>query len=60
MKKFSVPTMTIQKLEDEDVMRTSGGCFEINACVDCYCGIVTCEGTYGCDGLQCPTLSDFD
>ena len=33
MKKFSVPTMTIQKLEDEDVMRTSGGCFEINACV---------------------------
>ncbi len=60
MKKFNVPEMQIQKLEQEDIMRTST-CFETFACKSCYCSVVQCGiDTYGCVGLVCPTLSDYD
>ena len=51
--------MTIQRLEQEPVCGTST-CFEIYACVDCYCTVVQCDGTYVCEGLRCPKLSDYD
>ena len=60
MKKFQTPAMFVQKLEAENVMSTSLTCFEINACVDCYCTKVTCDDVYECDSQKCPTLSDFD
>ena len=60
MKRFDVPVMKIQKLESEEIMRTSTGCFESFACKECYCGIVQCGGSYECSGLVCPSLSDFD
>ena len=60
MKKFENPRMSMLKLEMEDVMRTSGLCFETFACKKCYCGVMQCSGTFVCDGLDCPTLSDFD
>jgi len=34
-------------------------CFEGHACTQCYCPNVQC-GPHICDGLQCPTLSDYD
>lgn len=61
MKKFGAPELNVQRLDAEEIISTSGGkCFEINACVDCYCTSVTCEGVWECDGLLCPSLSDFD
>ena len=60
MKKFTSPKMSVQLLEAEEIMRTSGKCFEIFACEDCYCTAVTCGDTYVCDGLKCRTLSDYD
>lgn len=57
MKKFMNPVMSIQKLDKEEIIRTSGGtCFEIFQCVDCYCTAVTCDPVYTCDGLKCPSL----
>ena len=61
MKKFQTPAMMIQRLENENVMSTSGVlCFEIHACIDCYCTEVTCDDVFECDSQNCPTLSDFD
>lgn len=60
MKKFVTPVMNIQRLEAQDVLTASGLCFEINACIDCYCTEVVCDDVYGCDAQKCPTLSDFD
>lgn len=60
MKKFRQPAISVLKLEDENIISTSPGCFESFACEDCYCTIVTCQGTYDCDGLKCSTLSDYD
>lgn len=59
MKKFDAPEMKIQKLEPEDIMRTSA-CFEAHACTSCYCSVVSCPNGYSCVGLTCPTLSDYD
>ena len=52
MKKFEMPTMSIQRLEPEDIIRTSG-CFEAYDCLECYCAAVTCEGDYSCTGFKC-------
>ncbi len=60
MKKFQTPAMMIQKLENETVMSTSGTCFEVNACIDCYCTEVVCDDVFVCDSQVCPTLSDYD
>jgi len=60
MKKFETPRMSVLNLEVEDVMRTSGPCFETYACTACYCEVVQCGGTYECVGLVCATLSDYD
>ena len=61
MKRFAAPVMNVQRLEADDIVRTSGShCFEIFACEDCYCTSVTCADTYVCDGLKCSSLSDFD
>ena len=60
MKRFIAPVMNIQRLEVQDVLSTSGTCFEINACVDCYCTEVVCDDVYSCDAQNCPTLSDWD
>ncbi len=60
MKKFEVPMMSIQKLDSENIIRTSGNCFETFACTECYCELVQCGGTYECTGLRCNTLSDYD
>ncbi len=59
MKAFKTPRMTLCRLETEELMRSST-CFEIFACVDCYCTKVVCDDVYVCDGLNCPTLSDYD
>ena len=59
MKRFTVPTLSVQKIDPEEVMRTSL-CFESFACKECYCGMVQCGGTYTCKGLVCPSLSDYD
>lgn len=55
MKSFDVPMMQVQKLENEEILRTSS-CFESYACKECYCSLVQCGGTYTCTGLVCPTL----
>lgn len=60
MRKFHTPELSVLKLSADEVVRTSGTCFEIFACEDCYCTKVTCDGTYECDGQRCPTLSDWD
>ena len=59
MKSFKAPIMNIQKLGAEEIIRTSGCAVEILACLDCYCTSVQCEGTYVCEGLNCPTLSSI-
>ncbi len=59
MKKFETPRMRVLKLELNDVMRTSG-CFETHACKECYCSLVGGCPPWTCEGLSCPTLSDFD
>ena len=55
MKMFENPTMSVVRLEAEDVMRTSS-CFETFECKECYCSAVTCDGIYTCAGLVCPGL----
>ncbi len=61
MKKFVKPALDVLKLDAQEIISTSdASCFEINACVDCYCTSVTCEGVWECDGLICPSLSDYD
>lgn len=59
MKKFVHPVMNVQRLEADDIVRTSS-CFEIFACEDCYCTSVTCADAYVCEGLKCSILSDYD
>lgn len=58
MKKFDTPVMIIQKFGTEEIIRTST-CFEIFACLDCYCTSVTCDGTYICEAQNCPTLDSI-
>ena len=60
MKKFGAPELNVQKLDAEEIISTSPVCFEINACVDCYCTSVDCDDVFECGSLVCPTLSDFD
>ena len=61
MKRFEAPIMNIQKLANEEIIRTSVGCMvESLACLDCYCTSVQCSGTYVCEGLRCPILSSFE
>lgn len=55
MKRFEMPKMNIQRLEAEDVMRTSG-CWESFDCQECYGLAVVCDGVYNCSGLVCPCL----
>lgn len=55
MKKFEIPMMRVQRLEPENIMRTSN-CFESFDCKECYCRAVQCGGTFVCDGLVCPCL----
>ena len=57
MRKFETPVMSIQKLVSEEIVRTSS-CFEAHDCLSCYCVAVTCDGTYECIGLNCPSLED--
>lgn len=59
MKKFGAPKLSVQRLDVEEIISTSV-CFEINACVDCYCTSVDCDGIFECSSLVCPTLSDYD
>lgn len=59
MKKFEKPVISIQEFGTEDIIRSSGPCFEIFACLDCYCTSVTCDHGYSCDAQKCPTLSDY-
>lgn len=59
MKKFGVPTISIQKLEPEDIL-TASSCFvEALACTACYCTIVQCPTGYECTGLVCEVLNDI-
>ena len=58
MKKFEVPTITIQRFDKVEVFTTSG-CAESYACLDCYCSAVACDPPYTCDGLDCPTLGNY-
>ena len=54
MKKFFEPTMSIQKFEQDDLLRTSGDCvIDALCCLKCYCAGVTCDGVYTCDGFVC-------
>ena len=52
MRRFEVPTISIQRLDDEDFVRTSG-CFQIFTCENCYCAIVTCPSGFSCSSLKC-------
>lgn len=56
MKKFSTPKMSVQRLEKEEIMRTSN-CWESFDCKECYCKAVGCDSGYVCTGLVCPCLS---
>lgn len=60
MRNFKAPYMNIQRLEKEEVLVTSTGCFEAFACTECYCSAVQCPNGYTCTGLVCGTLSDYD
>ena len=53
MRKFEAPNMKIQKLENEDFIRTSS-CYQSHDCEGCYCGIVICNSGYDCTSLICP------
>ena len=55
MKQFDTPEMTIQRLEAEEIVRTSG-CWESYDCEKCYDDAVVCGGTYTCTGLVCGCL----
>ena len=59
MKKFEIPRMKIQFLASEEIMGASD-CFEVHACIECYCTLVQCPVAYECSGLVCPTLSDYN
>lgn len=56
MKKFSAPEMEIKKLEVEEIIRTSGDCWESFDCKDCYGEIIVCPSGFECTKLDCPCL----
>ena len=60
MREFNTPEMIVQRIEPENILRTSYCSTEGVACVSCYCDAVTCEGVYTCKGLRCAILHDFD
>ena len=61
MKKFNVPVVDVQRLDLEGIIATSS-CQVCNTvgCIDCYCGVVECEGVYTCDSRNCPTYDESD
>lgn len=59
MKQFEKPFMNIQRLDPEDLIRTSGCSVEARACLNCYCSGVTCSTGIVCTQLDCPTLQSI-
>lgn len=60
MKRFEVPTLSIQKLDTDGVIYTSGCFVEAVACIECYASAAECPVAFTCTELVCPTLDDID
>ena len=60
MKRFEKPIMIIQRLERDEILRTSGCMVEAVACISCYASAVECPSGFTCSSLVCPTLNDID
>lgn len=54
-KRFEEPKMALVRLDGENVIRTSSGCYESFDCQDCYMEAGVCT-KYNCTGLKCPCL----
>ena len=59
MRRFEAPKMTVQKLEPEKIIRSSG-CWESFDCKSCYADVVICTGGFQCTGLDCPCLGSLN
>lgn len=56
MRKFNKPVMAVKKLETEEIIRTSQGCWESFDCKNCYAEIVKCPSGFNCVELDCSCL----
>ena len=54
-KNFEVPKMMVLKLDAENIIQTSPGCWESFDCKECYNEAAVCS-SFTCTGLVCPCL----
>ena len=57
-KSFEAPKMMVLRLDSEDIIRTSGGCWESYDCQKCYAEAAVCD-KYDCTGLVCSCLGSL-